>query len=236
MRLVIVIALLLGAMATGPMSYADETRIKRDLESRFPGVKIDGIAKTPYFDLYEILVGGDLLYTDEKVTYLFNGSIIDARTRRNLTEERQQKLSSINFADLPLDLAFKQVRGSGRRTVAVFSDPNCPYCRTLDRELAQMQDVTIYTFLYPILRQDSVDKARAIWCAKDRAKAYYDWMLSNKVPVGPANCNAPIDKLLALGERLRIQATPTSFVTSGQRVMGARTADLSRLLDEIAAK
>ena len=236
MRLFLLIALLLGIAASGSSSYADEAQMKRDIENRFPGVKVDSIVKTPYFGLYEILIGSELLYTDEKVTYLFNGSIIDAQTRRNLTEERQQKLSAIKFEDLPLDLAIKQVRGSGKRTVAVFSDPNCPYCRNLDRQLMQMQDVTIYTFLYPILRQDSVDKTKAIWCSKDRAKAYYDWMLSNKAPIGPANCNAPVDKMLSLGERLSIRATPTSFVVSGQRVMGARMADLTKLLDEIPAK
>ncbi len=236
MRLLLLIALLLGTVANSSLCHADQAQIKRDIENRFPGVKVDSVVKTPYFGLYEILIGGELLYTDEKVTYLFNGSIIDAQTRRNLTEERQQKLSAINFDDLPLDLALKQVRGSGRRIVAVFSDPNCPYCRTLDRQLMQMQDVTIYTFLYPILRQDSVDKAKAIWCSRDRAKAYYDWMLSNKAPIGPANCSTPVDKILALGERLGIRATPTSFVVSGQRVMGARVADLTKLLEEMPAK
>jgi thiol:disulfide interchange protein DsbC len=236
MRFLPFITLLLASVVGGSLSHADESQIKRDIENRFPGVKVDSITKTPYLGLYEILIGGELLYTDEKVTYLFNGSIIDAQTRRNLTEERQAKLSAIKFEDLPLDLALKQVKGSGKRTVAVFSDPNCPYCRSLDRQLMQLDDVTIYTFLYPILRQDSVDKTKAIWCSKDRTKAYYDWMLSNKQPMGPGNCSVPVDKMLSLGERLGIRATPTSFVISGQRVMGARMADLTKLMDEVPTK
>ncbi|MSQ70861.1 MAG: DsbC family protein [Betaproteobacteria bacterium] len=235
MRRFLLIALLLGSVASS-FARADESQIRRDIESRFPGVKVDSITKTPYFGLYEVLIGSELLYTDEKVTYFFNGSVIDAKTRRNLTEERQQKLSAIKFEDLPLDLAVKQVKGNGKRIVAVFSDPNCPYCKSFDRQLTQMQDLTIYTFLYPILRPDSVDKSKAIWCAKDRAKAYYDWMLSGKAPFGPANCSAPVDKVLALGERLGIRATPTSFVASGERVMGARIEDLKKLLDEQPTK
>lgn len=223
---------LLAAIAT---AHADEASVKRAVEAKFGGIKVESVAKSPYFGLYEVLVGDEIIYTDEKVTYIFNGSVIDAKTRRNLTEERLQKLSVIKFEDLPLDIAIKQVRGNGKRVVAVFSDPFCPYCRRLDQGLAQMQDATVYTFLYPILRKDeSAQMSTRIWCSADRAKAYYDFMLNNKEPGAAGECKAPVDKWLALGQKLAIRATPVSFVSNGQRVVGARFEDLQKLMIETA--
>jgi thiol:disulfide interchange protein DsbC len=216
-------------------AHADEAAVKQAFEARFGGSKVESIAKSPYFGLYEVLVGDEIIYTDEKVTYIFNGSVIDAKTRRNLTEERLQKLSVIKFEDLPLDIAIKQVRGNGRRVVAVFSDPFCPYCKRLDQGLAQMQDTTVYTFLYPILRpEQSPQMATRIWCASDRAKAYYDLMLNNKEPGTVSDCKAPVNRWLALGQKLAIRATPVSFVPNGQRVIGARFEDLQKLMNDSA--
>jgi thiol:disulfide interchange protein DsbC len=231
-RITAFLLVLLAAMAT---AHADEASVKRAVEAKFGGIKVESVAKSPFFGLYEVLVGDEIIYTDEKVTYIFNGSVIDAKTRRNLTEERLQKLSVIKFEDLPLDIAIKQVRGNGKRVVAVFSDPFCPYCRRLDQGLAQMQDTTIYTFLYPILRKDeSPQMSTRIWCSADRAKAYYDFMLNNKEPVAAGECKAPVDKWLALGQKLAIRATPVSFVSNGQRVVGARLEDLQKLMIETA--
>jgi len=228
-------AFLLMMFAVMATARADEASVKRAVEARFGGVKVESVSKTPYFGLYELLVGDEILYTDEKVTYLFNGSIIDTKTRRNLTEERLQKLSAIKFDDLPLDIAIKQVRGNGKRVVAVFSDPFCPYCRRLDQGLAQLQDTTVYTFLYPILRKDESPQMSArIWCSVDRAKAYYDLMLNNKEPGAAGDCKAPVEKWLALGQKLAIRATPVSFVTNGQRVVGARLDELQKLMTESA--
>ncbi len=212
--------------------FADEASVKRGVEARLGGVKVDSVVKTPYLDLYEVVIGDDIVYTDEKVNYIFNGSVIDAKTRRNLTEERQQKRARINFADLPLELAIKQVRGNGKRVVAIFADPFCPYCKSLDRALLRENDITIYTFLYPILRPESPDKARAIWCAPDRAKAYYDLMLNGREPQGAVDCDAPVDRWLSLGRKVGVRATPTSFATSGERILGARSEDLVKLIDE----
>lgn len=230
-----IIGCVLVSLALAASVYADEAAVKRAVEGRFAGVKVDSVAKTPFFGLYEVLVGDEIIYTDEKVTYLFNGSVIEAKTRRNLTEERLQKLSTVKFDELPLDIAIKQVRGNGKRVVAVFADPFCPFCKRLDQSLAQMEDVTIYTFLYPILRKDeSPQMAARIWCSSDRAKAYYDLMLNNKAPGISADCKAPVDRWLALGQKLGIHATPVSFVPNGQRVVGARVADLQKLMDETA--
>ncbi|MBI2316930.1 MAG: DsbC family protein [Betaproteobacteria bacterium] len=227
-RLLLAALLLLSSLA-----FADEAAVKRAVEARLGGIRVDSVARTPYLGLYEVVIGEDIIYTDERVTYLINGAIIEASTRRNLTEERQQKLQTIKFSDLPLELAIKRVRGNGKRVVAVFSDPFCPYCRRLDQSLAQMDGVTIYTFLYPILRQnESPQMATRIWCAPDRAKAYYDFMLENKQPPAAGNCSAPVERWIALGQKLGVRATPVSFVTSGQRIVGARFPELQKLMDE----
>jgi thiol:disulfide interchange protein DsbC len=229
------IAALLFVLFFAAAAHADEASVKRAVEARFAGVKVESIARTPYFGLYEMLVGEEIIYTDEKVNYIFNGSVIDARTRRNLTEERLQKLSTIKFDELPLDIAIKQVRGNGKRVVAVFSDPFCPFCKRLDQSLAQMQDTTVYTFLFPILRKDESPRmATRIWCSADRAKAYYELMLNNKEPGSATDCNAPVDRWLALGQKLAVRATPVSFVPNGQRVVGARVEDLQKLMNETA--
>jgi len=223
---------LLAVMFAGS-ALADEASVKRGVEARFDGIKIDSVLRTPYAGLYEVVVGESLFYTDEKVTFVFRGEILDARTQKNLTEERQQKLTAIKFEELPLDLAIKQVRGSGKRVVAIFADPFCPYCRNLDRALLREDDITIYTFLYPILRAESPDKARAIWCAPDRARAYYDFMLNGKEPAPVTSCSAPVERWLALGQRFGVRATPTSFATNGQRILGARPEELIKVIGEV---
>jgi thiol:disulfide interchange protein DsbC len=229
------IAALLFVLLYAAAIHADEASVKRAVEARFDGVKVENIVKSPYFGLYEVLIGDEIIYTDERVTYIFNGAVIDARTRRNLTEERLQKLSVIKFDDLPLDIAIKQVRGNGKRVVAVFSDPFCPFCRRLDQSLSKMQDATVYIFLYPILRPDqSPQMATRIWCAPDRATAYYDLMLNNKEPGMGTDCKAPVDRWLALGQKLAVRATPVSFVPNGQRVVGARFEDLQKLMNDTA--
>src|SRR4249920_1768424 len=228
MRLRLPALLLAATLAT--TALADEASVKRGVEARFDGIKVDSVTKTSYAGLYEIVVGETLFYTDEKVTFIFKGDIIDARSQKNLTEERQQKLSVIKFEDLPLELAIKQVRGNGKRVVAIFSDPFCPYCKNLDRALMREDDITIYTFLYPILRAESPEKSRAIWCAPDRAKAYYDFMLNGRETASTAGCSAPVEKWLALGQKVGVRATPTSFATNGQRILGSRPEDLIKLL------
>jgi thiol:disulfide interchange protein DsbC len=222
-------ALFLAAAAFS--ASADEASVKRAVEARFGGVKVDSVARTPYSGLYEVVIGDEIIYTDEKVSYIFTGNIIDASTRRNLTEERQQRLLSVNFNELPLDQAIKTVRGSGKRVMVIFADPRCPYCKQFEENLYKMSDVTIYTVLYPILGENSVEIARNIWCSPDPSRAWLDTMLKGVLP--PAKiCVTPIDKNLKLGARLRVTGTPTTFLPSGQRIVGARFTDLARALDE----
>ena len=216
-------------------AWAQEDSIKRTVETRF-GVKVESVRKAQFLGLYEVVIAGDekeIAYTDDSAAYLFSGNVFDMKSRRNLTQERLDRLTAIKFEELPLELAIKQVRGSGKRVVAVFSDPFCPFCRQLDQSLAKLDDVTIYTFLYPILRKDeSPEMASRIWCSPDKAKAYLDLMLRNRQPAKVAACNAPVDKWLTLGGKLGIRATPVSYVSSGLKVVGARFEDLKGAMDE----
>lgn len=226
----------LAVIAATPAS-AQEAQIRRAVETRY-GVKVESVRKSSFLGMYEVVVLGtdrEIVYTDESATYLFSGHVFDLKNRRNLTQESLDRLTAIRFDDLPLDLAIKQVRGNGKRVVAVFSDPFCPYCKQLDQSLNKLDDVTIYIFLYPILRKDeSPEMATRIWCSQDRSKAYLDLMLRNRQPARLAACNAPVDKWLALGDKLGIRATPVSYVSNGLRVVGARFDDLQRAMDEAA--
>ena len=215
--------------------FADEASVRHAVESRFT-VKVDDVAKTAFSGLYEVRVGEEIMYTDERVSYLLVGSLIDAKTRENLTEARKEKLAFINFDELPLDAAIKTVRGSGRTTLAVFADPNCGFCKRMERDLAAMSDVTIYTFLYPILdpatNGDSMRKSKAIWCSKDRSKAWFDLMLKGVSPIMMGNCDtAVLQRNLELGQKLGITGTPTSFVRTGQRIVGARSSDVRKAVE-----
>lgn len=225
--------LVLFVLFTVPIAYANEAEIKKTLEAKFPQAKVDKVTKTPYFGLYEVFMDKQLFYTDEKVSYIFLGNIIDAKTNQNITQQRLAKLTAIPFDTLPLDLAIKTVRGNGSRKVAVFSDPDCPFCRRLEKELANVTDVTIYTFLYPIpsLHPDAAEKAKAVWCSPDRVKAWDDLMLRGIAPSAPASCANPVDKLMALGEKHRIFGTPTLIFPDGTVVPGAvPLAQLEKML------
>jgi len=210
------LALLL--LAAGAV-HADEASVKKSVEA-WMGGKVDAVRKAGVLGLYEIQIGNELYYTDEKVSLLFDGNIIDTKTRKNLTQARINKLSAIKFADLPLELAVKTVRGDGRRVFATFEDPNCGYCKKLTKEMAGMDNVTIYTFLLPILSRDSAEKSRAVWCAADRAKAWSDLMVNGTVPAA-GTCDAPIEKVVALAQKYNIRGTPTIFLSDGERIPGA---------------
>ena len=200
-----------------------EATIKKALEPRLGGAKIESIRETPYSGLYEVRVAGDILYTDKKGDYLFIGHVYDTKTSTNLTRARVEEINKIKFSDLPLELALKQVKGNGKRVIAVFEDPNCGYCKRLRQTtLKDLDNVTIYTFMYNILSEDSFVKSKNIWCAADRVKAWDDWMINNKLPpAAPSGCESPNEQVVALGQKLRIQGTPAIFFTDGSRIPGA---------------
>ncbi|NDI84608.1 DsbC family protein [Undibacterium crateris] len=203
-----------------------ETAVKKLVEPRLgEGVKVDSVTKTPYSGLFEVRVGSDVIYTDEKAQFLFVGNVIDAKSGTNYTRARTEELSKIKFSDLPLELALKMVKGDGKRVIAVFEDPNCGYCKQFRKTLAGMDNITVYTFMYNILSDDSTAKSKNIWCAADRNKAWDDWMISGKTAsTAPANCITPHDKVLALGQKLRVTGTPAIFFSDGTRIPGAVNA------------
>ena len=208
-------------------AFAQEASIRKNLAERLPALsKIDEVRKTPMNGLYEIRVNdSDILYTDAEGNFLLQGNLIDTRAKRNLTEERVEKLSAIDFDALPLKDAFIQVRGNGKRKMAVFEDPNCVYCKRFERDLQKVNNVTIHTFLLPILSPDSVEKSRNIWCAKDKEKAWLDWMVRDQ-PAAKASCDTTaLERNLAFGKKYKITGTPTVFFADGSRVPGAIGAE-----------
>ena len=223
MRLALVLSLLACSIGS---AFAQEALIRKNLADRLPALsKIDEISKTPMNGLYEVRVNeSDIFYTDAEGNFLLQGNLIDTRAKRNLTEERVEKLSAIDFEALPLKDAFTQVHGNGKRKLAVFEDPNCGYCKRFERDLQKVSDVTIHTFLIPILSPDSVEKAKNIWCAKDKGKAWLDWMIREQ-PAAKASCDTTaLDRNLAFSKKYRITGTPTAFFVDGSRVPGAINA------------
>lgn len=220
--------LLLAALAALSLgALAQEAAIRKALVERLPNLpNIEEVTKTPVPGIWEVrLAGNRLLYSDSSGNYIFQGALIDARNRVNLTEARIGQLTAIDFKDLPLKDAFKLVKGKGTRQMAVFEDPNCSYCKRLHRELAKIDDLTIHVFLIPVLGDDSVEKTQRIWCAKDKSKTYAGWMLNNQPPE-PASCDiAAIERNSKLASEHGISGTPTLFFTNDKRVPGFITAD-----------
>jgi thiol:disulfide interchange protein DsbC len=217
--------LVIAGFATG-VAHGSEAAIRKVVQARFPDLAVESIAKTPFDGLYEVVLGGRILYTDEKVSYIFIGSLLDTRGtgERDLTRERGAQLAAQTLRKAT-DQAIKRVRGNGKRVIYTFEDPNCGYCKQLQKELTKVNDVTVYTFLMPILSQDSVEKSRAIWCAKDRGKAWDDVMLRGATPPGEAKCETPLEKNLALAQRFRINGTPAIFLADGRMLGGYVPAD-----------
>jgi thiol:disulfide interchange protein DsbC len=210
------------AVACGA-AMAQEAQIRKNIAERLPQLKgVDEVGKTPIPGIYELRVNGsEIFYTDAQANYLIEGSIIDVRAKRNLTEERVTKLTAVKFDDLPFKDAFTIVRGNGKRKIAVFEDPNCGYCKRFERDMQKIDNVTFYMFLYPILGGDSGEKSKAIWCSKDPGKAWQDWMVRDQ-PASAATCDAAaLTRNTEYGRTYKITGTPTLFFVDGTRVPGA---------------
>ena len=212
-----------------------ESAIRKNLSDRLPGIpKIDEITRTPLAGVFEVRMGQDIIYTDADGSVILQGQMIDARTRKNLTEERLVKLTAVAFDSLPLDDAFTIVRGNGKRKLAVFEDPNCGYCKRFERDLQKVDNITVYLFLYPILGADSMDKSRHIWCAKDQPKAWLDYMTRDTAPA-VANCDSSaLTRNVEFGRKHKITGTPTLLAQDGRRVPGA--IPVAQIEQLIAAK
>ncbi|MBK9439941.1 MAG: DsbC family protein [Comamonadaceae bacterium] len=231
--------LLAGALLVATAAGAQEATIRKNLLERIPQLqKIDEVSKSPIAGLYEVRVNGaDIYYTDAEANYLVQGSLIDTKLKRNLTEERVDKLTAIAFDALPLKDAFTIVRGNGKRKLAVFEDPNCGYCKRFEEGMQKVNNVTVYMFLYPVLGPGSVEKSKNIWCAKDKGKAWNDWMLSDVEPANAKCDTQAIDRNMALGKKHKISGTPTLLFSDGTRVPGAIGAEqVEQHLAQVAGK
>ena len=216
-------------------AVAQEAAIRKNLSERLPNLpKIDEVSKTPMNGLFEIRMGNEVMYSDADGSFLIQGALIDVKQKRNLTEERMEKLSAIAFDQLPMKSAFTQVRGNGKRKLAVFADPNCGYCKRFEKDLQKLDNVTIHHFLYPILGEDSRTKSRNIWCAKDKAKVWNDWMINGTTPA-TANCDASaVDTVVEFGKKNRITGTPMLLFADDTRVRGAvPMAQVEKMLADI---
>jgi len=218
------LALLCAGLLAASAVLADEAAIRKNLAERLPNLpKIDELTKAPIPGLWEVRIGSDIVYTDDNGNYLIQGSLIDTKTKANVTEARIEKLTAVDFANLPLADAMVFKQGTGARKMAVFVDPNCGYCKRFERDLLATKDVTIYTFLYPILGPDSTTKSRDIWCAKEPAKAWRAWMVDGVAPprnVGKCD-TAALDRNTEFGHKFRINGTPGVFFENGNRMPGA---------------
>ena len=223
----LVAALLATGLSWSLGAHAQEAAIRKNLIERVPQLQqIDEITKSAMPGLYEVRYNGtDILYTDAEGNFLIQGSLIDTKQKRNLTEERIDKLTAVAFDSLPLKDAFTIVRGNGKRKLAIFEDPNCGFCKRFERELEKLDDVTVHVFLYPILGPDSVVKSEHIWCAQDKAKAFTDWMTRGVVPTQASCDTGALQRNVAFGQQNRITGTPTTFFVDGTRVAGAVPLD-----------
>jgi thiol:disulfide interchange protein DsbC len=197
--------------------------IRKSLEQKFPGADIKHVVKTDYFGLYEVMLDDTMIYTDPKVAYVFVGSMYDTNSKQNLTDAHMRKLNRVAVDKLPYDLAFTRVKGDGSRKLVIFSDADCPFCHRLENELKGLDNVTIYTFLFPIdqLHPDAARKSKQIWCSSDKVKAWDAFFASGKLPDNKGDCGDPVAKTQALGASLKINATPTLIFADGTMIPGA---------------
>jgi thiol:disulfide interchange protein DsbC len=203
-------------------AQADETSVRKAFEAKFPAMKVENVARMPFPGLYEVVFDGQVVYTDEKLNYLMSGNLFDLRNaqERNLTRDRRDQMASGALLKAQPN-AIKRVRGNGKRLVYTFEDPNCGYCKQLQKELNKMTDITVYTFLLPILSPDSVEKAKAVWCAKDRAKTWDDLMNKASLPANAVKtCATPLEENQALAQRFGVRGTPAVYLANGQQVGG----------------
>ncbi len=225
MKITRLLALMLLLVASA-WAAADEVSVKKAVETAYPKFKVDSVVKTPYGGLYEVFMGGQIVYTDEKLTFLIaEGRLVDPKTKKDITGERLEELTKIDVNSLPLDQAIKVVKGNGSRKLVVFSDVDCPFCKRLEqKELTNITDVTVYTFLYPIeqLHPDAANKSRLIWCASNRVKAWQDWIFNSVLPKVAGTCEVPLERVGELARKYGVNSTPTLFFADGRRMLGAQ--------------
>jgi len=209
--------------AATAVTTPETAAIRKALEQKFPGAQISHVEKSGYFGLYEVMLDDNLVYTDPTAAYIFVGSMYDTATKQNLTDARSRKLNRVAVDKLPYELAFKRVKGDGSRKLVIFSDADCPFCHRLETEIKGLDNVTIYTFLFPIdqLHPNAAQKSKQIWCSSDKAKAWDAFFASGKLPDNKGDCGDPVARTQALGRSLKINATPTLVFADGTMIPGA---------------
>jgi len=224
--LAVILIMLLGC--ANAFAADIEANIKASLQKHRPDITVESVTRTPLPGLYEVFAGGQIYYTDAQARYILDGQLFDLERNVSLSDERMHQLTAIKFDQLPLDLAIKRVKGDGTRTLVYFGDPDCPFCKELEKELVKINNVTIYTFLYPLtaLHPNADSMARKIWCSKDHGKAWTDYMLNGIQPTGTGDCATPIEKTKAIALRIKIDGTPAVFFADGQRLPGAVPAEI----------
>ncbi len=225
----ILISVLLVLMSQLVWADTQEASVKKLLQPKVgEGAVIESVVKTPFANIFEVKIGDELIYTDSEAKFIFIGRLIDAQSSRDLTQARLDEMNRIKFSDLPLDVALKSVKGNGKRVIAVFEDPNCGYCKRFRKTINEMKDITVYTFMYNILSDDSRIKSKNIWCSNDKLKAWDDWMVNGKTPAAaPDSCaSSPHEKVLEIGKKYKVTGTPTIFFTDGSRIPGAIDAKM----------
>jgi thiol:disulfide interchange protein DsbC len=205
---------------------ANENAVRQAFSAKFPNRTVESVSKTPYPGIYEVVVGGSILYTDEGLNFIFLGELVDTRAAqpRNLTQQSMNRLMATTLAQSQ-EFAIKRVKGNGKRVLYTLEDPNCGYCKELQKELTKVSNVTIYTFLMPILSQDSVEKSKAVWCARDRGRAWDDLMLRGIVPAGKRDCETPLARTEEIRQRFNLRGTPMVYLSNGEQIGGFLPAE-----------
>ena len=222
-------------------AFADEAAVRRMMQDKVRGGgQLESVQRAPFGDLYEVVVrardGPLVYYVDSSATVIISGQAFDAKSGRNLTEERHRELTKVKWSSLPFHWAITSVRGTGRRKIAILSDPNCPYCKRFEEDLARLDDITVHILPWAVVKPESVRQAKAVWCSKDRVKAWNELMFRRIEPQAPADCDNPIDKLIEYGKKLGANSTPTWFLETGERYSGAMPLEeVTKLLDRASA-
>lgn len=219
------LSIVLAAALISTAAVADETSIKKELESKFNGMKVEKIVPTGYLGLYEVTTDQSILYTDDKVSVIFEGYLTDAKTMENVTIKSLRQRAQETLKKLPLENAVKLVHGDGKRVLITFEDPNCGYCKKLAQNIVQLENVTVYTFIIPILAPDSITKAKQIWCSSDRSKTWVDYMANGKTLMGKTDCENPIETNRELVSKLAIDSVPVLFFPDGTQARGMLTKE-----------
>ena len=224
------LAIVLTVLATTAHAGQSESNleaISNKLRSLYPATQFNEIQPSQFDGIYEVVMGKNVGYTDGEGRFFLFGHVFDMQTRQDLTQQRIDELNKVKFSELPLKDAIKEVRGKGQRKLVVFSDPDCPYCKKLEQYLPRLDNVTIYTFPFPLegLHPDAPQKAKSIWCSAKRQSAWHDYLVSNKQPTANTDCANPIDRNIQLGQKLGINGTPTLVAEDGRVMPGAASAE-----------